>query len=92
MARRQDLAGRSRARALKLAPAELTAFAGVGFLRRAGLGYDGVDCGDKAGLALAAMREGWKAVGFSGKARTTQKLVWIAKAQGARIVGGKTGC
>jgi len=85
MARRQDVAGRSRARALKLSPAELTAFAGVGFLRRAGLGFDGVECGDKAGLALAALREGWKAVGFSGKAKTARKLAQIAKARDARL-------
>lgn len=91
MARRQDPAGRRGARPLKLASAELAAFAGVGYLRRAEAGFDGVDCGDSAGLVLGALREGWQTVGYSGKTKTAKKLAEIAKARGARLIAGKTG-
>lgn len=88
MARRQDAAGRRRAPALKLAPEPLVAFAGVGYLRRVATVHGGVDCGARAGLALAALREGWKTVRFSGPSGTARKLAEIAKARGARILRG----
>jgi len=89
MARRQDVAGRRRAPALRLVPETLVAFGGVGFWRRQSTGWDGVDCGARAGLALAALREGWMTVGFSGPARVAAKLADIARSRGARIVRGR---
>ena len=89
MARRQDAAGRRRAPALRLVPGALVAFGGVGFWRRQADRWDGVDCGARAGLALAALRAGWTTVGFSGPARVAVKLAEIARQLGARIVRGR---
>jgi hypothetical protein len=66
------------------------AFAGVGFWRAVeeALGRAVVvDCGDDAGLALAALREGLRDLLFTGPAPVAAKLESIAAQSGARLRG-----
>ncbi len=46
-----------------------------------------LDCGAEAGVALAALRMGFKRVGFSGGAGARAKLEDIARALGAAVEG-----
>jgi hypothetical protein len=45
-----------------------------------------LDCVDDAGLALAALRVGWRHIAFSGAAAVRAKLADIAEQAGARVV------
>ena len=47
-----------------------------------------IDCGDDPGIALGALRAGWKAVRFSGRADVLAKLADIAAQQGAELLAG----
>jgi hypothetical protein len=47
-----------------------------------------LDCGDAAGAALAALRMGFKRVGFSGDARARAALEDMARSLGATIETG----
>ena len=47
-----------------------------------------LDCGAEAGVALAALRMGFKRVGFSGGDNARAKLEEIARALGATIESG----
>jgi len=47
-----------------------------------------LDCGDSSGAALAALRHGFKRVGFSGNARARAALEDMARAYGALIENG----
>ena len=49
-----------------------------------------LDCGDHAGLALAALRHGWRAIVLRGTPATRGKIAAIAAAQGARLDDGAT--
>ena len=52
--------------------------------------YDAVlDCADRPGHVLAALRQGAEAVRFSGSKATAAKLAAIAEASGARLVTGR---
>ena len=72
------------------------AYAGPGYLKaiadRAAAEHAGVDvaavidCGADAGIAMAALRIGWRTVGFSGPAKVRAKLADIAEQMGARLV------
>ncbi len=44
-----------------------------------------LDCGDKAGLALAALRQGVEAVRFNGKKDVEAKIAEIARKHGAEL-------
>ena len=61
-------------------------YAGVGFFHALGreVGHElPVDCGDDAGLVLAALRTGCRDVAFSGAAGTARRLADIAAQRGA---------
>ncbi len=45
-----------------------------------------LDCGEEPGLALAALRQGLKAVRFSGPAQVADKIARIAGQMGAELV------
>lgn len=45
-----------------------------------------IDCGADAGIAMAALRAGWRTVRFSGPAKVGRKLADIAAECGARLV------
>lgn len=45
-----------------------------------------LDCGDRPGAVLAALRSGVALIGFRGTEETTQRLSAIAAAYGARLV------
>ncbi len=68
------------------------AYAGVGYLmaviEQAGADKAEavIDCGEDAGLALAALRAGWKKLLFSGRRDVCAKLAQIAEQQGAEVV------
>ncbi len=47
-----------------------------------------IDCGDDPGIALGALRGGWKAVRFSGRAEVLAKLADIAAQMDARVLEG----
>ena len=47
-----------------------------------------LDCGADSGVALAALRQGLKRVGFSGGAEARAKLEEIAQALGATVESG----
>ncbi|MCH7929353.1 MAG: hypothetical protein IIA01_02475 [Proteobacteria bacterium] len=47
-----------------------------------------IDCGDDPGIALGALRGGWKSVRFSGRADVLAKLADIAAQQGAELLAG----
>ena len=76
---------------LRTAPGA-AAYAGVGYLKavieRAGADEAIIDCGGDAGVAMAALRAGWKLVMFSGRKDVFVKLAQIAEQQGARVVAG----
>ncbi len=48
-----------------------------------------LDCADKAGHALAALRLGAKAIRYSGPRASAAKLAAIAESYGARLVTGR---
>ena len=68
------------------------AYAGVGYLmaviEQAGADRCAavIDCGEDAGLALAALRTGWKKLLFSGRRDICVKLARIAEQQGAEVL------
>ncbi len=72
------------------------AYAGAGYLKaiadRAAAEHADVDCaavidcGADAGIAMAALRIGWRTVAFSGPAKVRRKLADIAEQMGARLV------
>jgi hypothetical protein len=70
---------------LRSAP-DAAAYAGVGYLKALGdaLGHEiVVDCGDDAGLAMAALRTGCRRLAFSGPAAVSQRLAAMAAEAGA---------
>ncbi len=72
---------------LRSAPAA-TAYAGIGYLHALGeaLGHALLlDCGDRAGDALAALRQGCQQLTFSGPAPLHAKLAAIAAQQRATV-------
>ncbi len=48
-----------------------------------------LDCGDKAGHAMAALSAGVRSVRFTGRKAVTAKLAEIATAQGGELVTGR---
>ena len=73
---------------LLVSAAEITAFAGVGYwhaletlLARPIV----IDCGDDAGLAMAAMREGCRDLLFTGSEAVAVKLAGMAAQLGATL-------
>ena len=42
-----------------------------------------IDCGADAGIAMAALRAGWRAIGFTGRADVRAKLADMAEQMGA---------
>jgi hypothetical protein len=65
---------------LRSAP-DAAAYAGVGYLKALGdaLGHEiVVDCGDDAGLVMAALRTGCRRLAFSGSAALSQRLAEMA--------------
>jgi hypothetical protein len=75
--------------ALRIASApHLAAFAGTGFLRalEQALGHTIIaDCGDDAGLVMAAVRTGLREILFTGDERLRQPLQEMALAVGGRV-------
>ena len=72
---------------LRSAP-DAAGYAGVGYLKALGdeVGHELViDCGDDAGLAMAALREGCRRLAFSGSAEVAQKLADMAVQIGAEL-------
>jgi hypothetical protein len=70
---------------LRSAP-DAAAYAGVGYLKTLGdaLGHEIlVDCGDDAGLVMAALRTGCRRLAFSGPAAVSQRLAEMAAELGA---------
>jgi hypothetical protein len=70
---------------LRSAP-DAAAYAGVGYLKALGdlVGHEiVVDCGDDAGLAMAALRTGCRRLAFSGPAAVSQRLAEMAAEVGA---------
>jgi hypothetical protein len=70
---------------LRSAP-DAAAYAGVGYLKALGelVGQEIViDCGDDAGLVLAALRTGCRRVAFAGPAAVSQRLAEMAAQLGA---------
>jgi hypothetical protein len=70
---------------LRSAP-DAAAYAGVGYLKALGdmLGHEiVVDCGDDAGVAMAALRTGCRRLAFSGPAAVSQRLAEMAAEVGA---------
>jgi len=71
---------------LRSAP-DAAAYAGVGYLKALGdaLGHQiVVDCGDDAGLVMAALRTGCRRLAFSGPAALSERLADMAAQLGAR--------
>ena len=76
------------------------AYAGTGYLKaiadRAAAEHANVevtaviDCGADAGIAMAALRIGWRTVRFSGPAKVRAKLADIAGQMGARLADDET--
>jgi hypothetical protein len=65
------------------------AYAGVGYLKALGdaLGQELlIDCGDDAGLVMAALRTGCRRVAFSGRTEVGRRLGDIAEQLGAALV------
>jgi hypothetical protein len=65
------------------------AYAGVGYLKALGdaLGQElMIDCGDDAGIAMAALRTGCRRLGFSGGADLATRLSEMAAQVGAEVV------
>jgi hypothetical protein len=70
---------------LRSAP-DAAAYAGVGYLKALGelVGHEIViDCGEDAGLAMAALRTGCRRVAFAGPAAVSQRLAEMAAQLGA---------
>jgi hypothetical protein len=70
---------------LRSAP-DAAGYAGVGYLKALGdaVGHEMVvDCGDDAGLAMAALRTGCRRLAFSGPAAVSQRLAEMAAEVGA---------
>jgi hypothetical protein len=70
---------------LRSAP-DAAGYAGVGYLKALGdaLGHEiVVDCGDDAGLVMAALRTGCRRLAFSGPAAVSQRLGEMAAEVGA---------
>lgn len=70
---------------LRSAP-DAAAYAGVGYLKALGDLVDHeivIDCGDDAGLAMAALRTGCRRLAFSGPAAVSQRLAEMAAEAGA---------
>jgi len=70
---------------LRSAP-DAAAYAGVGYLKALGdaLGHQIViDCGDDAGLVMAALRTGCRRLAFSGPAALSERLAAMAAQAGA---------
>jgi len=70
---------------LRSAP-DAAAYAGVGYLKALGdaLGHPIViDCGDDAGLVMAALRTGCRGLAFSGPAALSERLADMAAQAGA---------
>ena len=70
---------------LRSAP-DAAAYAGVGYLRALGeaAGHELlIDCGDDAGLVMAALRTGCRRLAFSGPAAVSQRLAEMAAQVGA---------
>ena len=70
---------------LRSAP-DAAAYAGVGYLKALGdlVGHEiVVDCGDDAGLVMAALRTGCRRLAFSGPAAVSQRLAEMAAEVGA---------
>ena len=66
-------------------------YAGVGYLKALGeeVGHELlVDCGDDAGLVMAALRTGCRRIAFSGSAELARRLRDMAEQQGAVLVTG----
>jgi len=64
-------------------------YAGVGYLKALGdeVGHELlVDCGDDAGLVMAALRTGCRRIAFSGNAELVRRLRDMAEQQGAVLV------
>jgi hypothetical protein len=73
---------------------EVAPFAGVGFLRalEEHLGRSVVaDCGEDAGLIMAALRAGLRDVLFTGEERLRRPLAEMAEAVGGRLRTGLKG-
>jgi hypothetical protein len=70
---------------LRSAP-DAAGYAGVGYLKALGelVGHEiVVDCGDDAGLVMAALRTGCRRLAFSGPAAVSQRLAEMAAQLGA---------
>jgi hypothetical protein len=70
---------------LRSAP-DAAAYAGVGYLKALGDGVGHeivIDCGDDAGLAMAALRTGCRRLAFSGPAALSERLADMAAQAGA---------
>jgi hypothetical protein len=64
------------------------AYAGVGYLRALGEAVDHeliIDCGDDAGLVMAALRTGCRRLVFSGDEEIARKLADMAAQLGGRL-------
>jgi hypothetical protein len=64
-------------------------YAGVGYLKALGdeVGHELlIDCGDDAGLVMAALRTGCRRVAFSGSAELGRPLADMAEHSGATLV------
>jgi hypothetical protein len=64
-------------------------YAGVGYLKALGdqVGHDLlIDCGDDAGLVMAALRTGCRRIAFSGRAEMGRRLADMAEQLGATLV------
>ncbi len=74
---------------LQSAP-DAAAYAGVGYLKALGdaVGHELlIDCGDDAGLVMAALRAGAKQLLFSGSADELRRLAQMAARNGALLDG-----
>ena len=63
-------------------------YAGVGYLKALGdqVGHDLlIDCGDDAGLVLAALRTGCHQIAFSGRPEVARRLAEMAEQLGATL-------
>ena len=64
-------------------------YAGVGYLKALGdaVGHELlIDCGDDAGLAMAALRTGCRRIAFSGTPELGRRLIDMAEQLGATLV------
>lgn len=66
--------------------AQLLAQAGAAF---PGAEFDAVlDCGDRPGAALAALRQGVRLIRFTGPKRARERIEALAKRHGAELIAG----